>query len=666
MAKELKIVLSIDNANALQNALSVKSALGEIGLQARTAAGGAAEIAPALPGAAAAAKVQSPAEALAALGADARAAAAKATRIEPALPGTGTAAKTATATAALAEIGRQAGAAAAEAQKIEPAMPGTSAARRIDRATAALARLGRQARSTGGSMLAAIGGSLAAIGSQGGAMLGKIGSGLAGLAAKGAHKFMALAKLQLLALGAAAGVAGYKLATLGAKLEQTRMQFRVMLGGLAAGDRVLDMLNEFANVTPFSNDEVVSAGRTLLAYGMPVAKLQQQVRMLGDVSAGTGKNFTELAAIVGKVFAKGKMDTEAMNMMLDAGIPIIQALSEQFGVSGAAIYKMAERGELTAEVVEQAFARMTGAGGRYHNMMGSLAGTLGGAWSTFTGKLNYAVALLGEQLSPLLKTAVDYVTSLTDKVIAMTRSGELVGYIVDIGSTLIKVGAVAARIAIWAGGLVTGTVMAIAKMVIAIAQGVAGSLGGIIIGIVDVALGGVNAIIRLVNKLGGDLEEIKPQWLEDARKEQAEMMADAGRNVKSALTFEDGRKIWAQTATVDTVSDKLLGSLNKFYGNFDRKMNDPAYADADARQTAGAAQTVQLDPASLAAIKPEDTKTDSLAKAQPEAVKTDSLSRVGLYSAGSPVNVSLDRTRNRLLQAILGAVGELQPVENMI
>ena len=106
---------------------------------------------------------------------------------------------------------------------------------------------------------------------------------------------------------AGAGITGIgmKIQQLGAGLEMTRMGFQTMLGDAEKGNAMLAKLNEFANFTPFSNEEIIQSGKTLLAYGVPAGNIEGLLKRLGDASAGSGKKIAELAPIFGKVFAKG-------------------------------------------------------------------------------------------------------------------------------------------------------------------------------------------------------------------------------------------------------------------------------------------------------------------------------------------------------------------------
>ena len=71
-------------------------------------------------------------------------------------------------------------------------------------------------------------------------------------------------KLQGTAMKAFAAFAIFKgvkaIANLGIEMEQTKVAFSTFLGSAEKANAVIKELNEFSNVTPFTNDQVIKAG----------------------------------------------------------------------------------------------------------------------------------------------------------------------------------------------------------------------------------------------------------------------------------------------------------------------------------------------------------------------------------------------------------------------
>lgn len=234
-------------------------------------------------------------------------------------------------------------------------------------------------------------------------------------------------------VGAALGALGILAAsrailTAGMNMEQTRVAFATFLGSAEKGNRVIAELNKFSNITPFNNDEVIKSGRVLLAAQVPAEKLQGTLKNIGDVASGSQVPLTELSSIYGKVLNKGKAQAEELNQLSERGIPILQVLSKQYGVTTEEILKMGSQGKITSDVIEGAFAAMTSEGGMFFNMMEKQSETAGGKLSTLQGSLGLLASELGERANPAVGELLDKAIQLTnylsenkDTVIAVAK-----------------------------------------------------------------------------------------------------------------------------------------------------------------------------------------------------------------------------------------------------
>lgn len=276
---------------------------------------------------------------------------------------------------------------------------------------------------------------------------------------------------------AGAGITGIgmKIQQLGAGLEMTRMSFQTMLGDAEKGNAMLAKLNEFANFTPFSNEEIIQSGKTLLAFGVPAGNIEGLLKRLGDASAGSGKKIAELAPIFGKVFAKGRADTEALNMMTDASIPIVAALGEVYGKDAAQIYKMAETGQITAGDIDKAFTKMTSSGGIFANMMEKQSQTSLGLWSTITGQISAAAMNIGESLQPLIQEVLTVLQGWSEELLKFSTDGRAVRLISTIAITGIEATAKIAKGFVIVREYAAATFMAIADLGVSIWNGIQGS-----------------------------------------------------------------------------------------------------------------------------------------------------------------------------------------------
>lgn len=201
---------------------------------------------------------------------------------------------------------------------------------------------------------------------------------------------------------------------LGAEMEQTRVAMEVFLGSAEQANQVIEQLNDFANVTPFQNDEIIRAGKSLLAFGLEADKLQETLKNIGNVSAGTGKDFNELSVIYGKAMTQGVIQAEELNQLTEAGVPIIKVLAKQMGVAENQVKKMGSEGLIAFSDLEKAFASMSEEGGQFFQLMDKQSKTFAGLMSTLNGVTTAWATDFGEALNDLLKPALEFIVNLVN------------------------------------------------------------------------------------------------------------------------------------------------------------------------------------------------------------------------------------------------------------
>ena len=224
-------------------------------------------------------------------------------------------------------------------------------------------------------------------------------------------------------LGLAVGAVGLTktIFNLGAEMEQTRVSFTTFLGDAEKANAVISELNEFSNVTPFDNAQVIKAGKGLLAFGTSSEELIPTLKAIGDISAGTGKDFNELATIYGKARVAGTLYAEDINQLVEAGVPIMGEFAKALGTTEDKVKKMASEGKLKFKDLERAFKNLTGEGGLFFNLMDKQSQTVSGKLSTIVGKLQGLGIALGENLinplvGPLMDSAINKLNEMAKKI----------------------------------------------------------------------------------------------------------------------------------------------------------------------------------------------------------------------------------------------------------
>lgn len=165
-----------------------------------------------------------------------------------------------------------------------------------------------------------------------------------------------------------------------------KIGFQTLLGE-KQGQQMMNDLDMFAKATPFGTSEVIAQSQKMLAMGWNANDIIPDMQTIGDAAAATGKGEEGLQRIVlalSQIKSKGKLSTEELNQLAEAGISAKRYLAEGLGYGTgdaglAAMTKDLERGAIGADTAVQALLEGMK---EYNGMMEKTANeTVDGLWS---------------------------------------------------------------------------------------------------------------------------------------------------------------------------------------------------------------------------------------------------------------------------------------------
>lgn len=239
-------------------------------------------------------------------------------------------------------------------------------------------------------------------------------------------------------------------------MEQNKIAFTTMLGSQEKAIQLLDEMSQFAARTPFNLPDIVNAGKQLLAYGFAQKDVIATTEMLGNVAAGLNIPIGDIIYLFGTLRAQGRAYTKDINQFTARGIPILDQLAKQYGVTTKEVFKFVEEGKVGFEDVEKAFESMTGKSGLFFNLMDKQSKSTLGTWSNFQDSITRLQVTMGEALLPTVVELLQGLIPLVAKVGEWAKANP----------EIVK-GMVAAGLAIGAIGVVLITIGAVIPPIIA-------------------------------------------------------------------------------------------------------------------------------------------------------------------------------------------------------
>jgi tape measure domain-containing protein len=215
-------------------------------------------------------------------------------------------------------------------------------------------------------------------------------------------------------------IAAKRSITLAASQEQLAVAFETMLGSGEKAKTLLADIEALGAATPFQYEDLATAGKSLLAFGIGADDIVGTLSRLGDVASGLNIPIGDLAEIYGKARVQGRLFAEDINQLTGRGIPIIAQLAKQFGIAESEVKKLVESGRVGFGNLETAIEAMTNEGGQFFGMMQKQSQTLNGLISTLKDEF----ASLGREIgAAVIPELTDLVKFLSASVAEMRQFG---------------------------------------------------------------------------------------------------------------------------------------------------------------------------------------------------------------------------------------------------
>lgn len=191
------------------------------------------------------------------------------------------------------------------------------------------------------------------------------------------------------------------------------------LQGLGHSAEAVDqiMTNALNSVkgTAFGLGDAAGLAGTIVAAGVkPGEDLERVLGLVADSATIAGTGLDEMGLIWGKVAAKGKVDGQIVNQMLQRQIPILDQLAEYYGVTAAEVSDMVSAGKVSFEDFAAAMEENVGGAAL------KSGDTTRGAFENMKAALSRTGEAMLTEVFPLFKDAFQGITGwldgLTDRV----------------------------------------------------------------------------------------------------------------------------------------------------------------------------------------------------------------------------------------------------------
>jgi tape measure domain-containing protein len=222
-----------------------------------------------------------------------------------------------------------------------------------------------------------------------------------------------------------------------ADFEKLTVSFETLLGSADDAQQLLQKIEDFSAATPFQLPALAEGSKQLLAFGSRAEDVIDQLRMLGNAAAGDQEQMNRLVRAFGLVQARGRASMRELNMFIQAGVPIMKALGDEFGVSQEKLQEMISAGKISFEELNAALISLTTGTGQFAGLIEKQSKTLSGIFSTLQDNLG----LLGKEIADIFLPQLKELTQTVLDIVKWFRgldegTKSLIGTLALIGAAI--------------------------------------------------------------------------------------------------------------------------------------------------------------------------------------------------------------------------------------
>jgi len=217
-----------------------------------------------------------------------------------------------------------------------------------------------------------------------------------------------------------------------AELETQRKSLEVLTGSVEKTNEIIQELQDFGAVTPFTSSELIEVSKRMKAFGFETERVVDITKRIADIAGTAGADINNVALAIGKVQAKNKFMQEENVMLLEKGINVTKELEKITGKNAEGVAEAMRKGEISADLFAQAIVNLTSKGGEFFEGASAQSDTLNGKLSTLQDTIDTLARTIGTELEDEIKDVLDLAITSVKTINELFKNIGLLKKIIDI------------------------------------------------------------------------------------------------------------------------------------------------------------------------------------------------------------------------------------------
>ena len=211
-----------------------------------------------------------------------------------------------------------------------------------------------------------------------------------------------------------------KVVEIGGENELQRLDMTTLFqGNSSAAEEMFEKISEYGKATVYDKSGLIEAQKTMMSFGMEGEKAFSTLKQIGDIAMGDSQKMQSLALAFSQATSSGKLQGQDLMQLINAGFNPLNEISKHTGESMASLKEKMSKGQISAEMLAQAFAWATEEGGLFYQGAEKAGDSTMGKINQLKDTFDEFLINVFDRLKPVIDTCLSFATGFLETLPAL-------------------------------------------------------------------------------------------------------------------------------------------------------------------------------------------------------------------------------------------------------
>lgn len=211
-----------------------------------------------------------------------------------------------------------------------------------------------------------------------------------------------------------------KIVEIGGENELQKLDMTTLFqGNTAAAEEMFEKISEYGKATVYDKSGLIDAQKTMMSFGIEGEKAFSTLKQIGDIAMGDSQKMQSLALAFSQATSAGKLQGQDLMQLINAGFNPLNEISKHTGESIASLKEKMSKGQISAEMLAQAFAWATEEGGLFYQGAEKAGDSTMGKINQLKDTFDEFLIDVFNKLKPVIDSCISFATGFLETLPAL-------------------------------------------------------------------------------------------------------------------------------------------------------------------------------------------------------------------------------------------------------